>query len=1780
GGGGGGTPSAGGGAGGGGVFIAASTATLDGLIDADGDAGVSLGFEGGGGGAGGAVIVDADLVRGTGTVSARGGAGGAGASFGGGGGGGGRLWIRERAYEALGSTLTLRAAGGVFGAGASFGTSGLDGVLFLDPLHWTGAGVDALASNPANWSGGALPRGGQRLVFGASETAKAAIWNMSVVASSVAVLPQFSTSVVLASSLTVAGAFDMAGGTVTAAPGLVLRVEGALSQTGGRLNLSASTIAVAAAGGAVPVGFFDASAREFVVGGVVPATAAVSGALTVSSRVFVGAGAELALATGTLRLDGDGPFYGPGGVTASSGHWTTAGGSTRTWTKFNGHLGSLRVAALGPAGLTLSTAAGSSFSLTGGLTVDSAAVLRATAAALSLQGNWIVLGSYQGAGSTVTFTASAPTALSVLAGASFDHLSIDAASPLTVTLSTTVTVASTITVAGGTLDLAASTLSVRGHWRQTGGAIAGGTSLVVFDGAGAQTLALLPAHSFGAFISSSAGGLTLAGPLNATAQFDWRRGALNFAGRALSIGGDMLINGGAGLTFAGSTVTFSGVSTQTINFTSLDSVVVDNPNPVKLGFNSTWGNFTINPGRHFDGGIRTLNITGDLWNTAGAAYGSVSQQHSVTWTPPSSITVADGSVVNARLALAINKTAILQGGLIVEGAGNSFDPRQGSTVINAPGGSTITFRGSSDLSPSSGPNWFYAGDVANSWFVFEGTGGSRGAFISTNTLGSIHVALSTTTSIFQAPNLNLLGSLVVSTGIVRPFGARTITLGGDLLQSGGAIDFNSASTGTIRLVGSSSQTLSLLPGATLWNLVADGTGTVNAASFLRVRGDFTVNGGLFRAGSSSHSFQSDFLVGPGGLFDGQASTVTLDGAARGLVSQSVTFLGGGAFWGLNQAVSSVTFQTTTTAQYLVDTVPGSTIAVAAGATLRVGDFRMGAETGTPLRLRSTVPGLPWFLQVLSQSSVTLTAVSDSDASGGLLVPADDHRSVDMGGNTNWDFNPSLLVLLPGETFTPGLAPGKAGAPLVSTAGAPVTVTVIAVSSRFDQVTRATETVTLTTNDPATIAPAPRALLLGATTFTLTPRGAEPSPRATLVTATADFASGASTLTVLPDALARLQLILPGEASAPGTPTGKTGGASARVKDIPFAATVRAVDAYWNLISTVTDTAALSISAATSTLPAPQALAGGQRIFTGIVVHATGTFTLSATDLTQPGVQSATSAVFGVSPPSLTSPTVGGFVPSGARVATLGGGVSGFATDGSAVARVLVDLRDLDSGLHFDWDAQAFASAVPSYATSTLGSPLTRGTTWFRAAEDAAFADGHRFRLTAVADNPTGLSQVATSTFSFDRGMLGFGLKDGQGAAAVLPASFPGCEELVSTVTLTVGASGIGPGGALAVRVPEGWTLPSGVSAQYPPPLGYWHAASTSLAATLGSTVAVVAPAASGATALGPGWLLLSVSTGSPESYRAGERVVLTYRARPPFGPAGRGPQSFALLTRGDASGTLLPVSTAPVVTLGAGTTSFLTFLDPSPLSLTPLTASGTMQLLVADLCGNPKPGVSSGTVSLSLSVLGGGGAVRDASAQFFTPAGVATSAVTLVAGAASPAFSVRTATAAPAELVLRATATFAGGGFGAILVEAVRPVRLRASLPVFASVSVDTGTLTPGSTSAALSSADPAGASAQLRFSLAEPDLPWEVLVSSDGVGFSSPAFSAVGWGDAARPIVLGWDGLDRTSSPPVYPRAGRYKVRLSAGGGAAVNRTLEIVIPPTAGYAGRLGARGAGARV
>ena len=1784
--GGGGTPSADGGAGGGFLVVNATTAALDGYLEADGLPGVTFGVEGGGGGAGGSIFVRAQVLTGAGTVSARGGDGGTGASAGGGGGGGGRAWLQESGrFAVVHATLTVLTGGGAFGGIGTFGSVGNPGAAFVDPRHWTALGPDALASDGANWSAGLAPSGGERVVFGSSENLKGCVWDLGAVSvASVTVAASFSTSVVLTAPMNDSWEFVMAGGTFAAVFGQTLTIGGAVAQTGGRLDLNGAGLSLTASTRAISAAFYDARVSSLTIGGVAGATVTFSGLMEVGNAAQLSAASTLFLASGQLGFDGDATFTGAGSVNSSSVAAIAAVGvATQTWTVWPGAIGGLRSSNASAGGLNLSLASGTTFTLLGGVLVDTGAALSAPGALLRVGGDWASYGRTSLAGSTVAFKAVAGTQ-TIVAGASFDNLVVsDAGAKLT--LSTYVVVASSVGVLSGTLDLAASTVEVRGNWTEAPGAsVLGGTNVTIFDSPRAQTIYQLGGNSFGAFRSSSTNGVTISSTLATTAAFEWHAGALSFAGASLSVGGDMTFRGGSGLTIAGSTVTFVGSSTQTLKFPQLADFVAANTSAagVRLGGTILVASFRVRPGTVFDGQTFALSVDGPVWDTSFSTYLAANPSHTVLWSPASAITVGAGSVVNANLALNTGKTAVLLGDLNFTGAGNVFNPRAGTTIVNAPGGSTIAFRGSSDLIPVAGANWTYGGDVADSWLVFEGTGSARGAFVSSNTFGTVRVSLNTAADIFKTPSLNLLGRFIVEGGTVRPAAAVTLSVGGDVLQNGGVVDFATISTGTLRLVGPSTQTVRMLGGAhSLWHLDDLSTATVTAASDLTIRGHFVVEGGTFAAGAGNLGVQGRMFVSTGAFFDGQASTVTLNGAAGGVLSQTLSVYGAAAFNGLAANVQTATLLTSATAAVFTDAFAGGTLTAVPGVQLTAADVRLGAAAGANLTVSSLNPGAPWFLKATAVSSATAVTVSDNNASLGIPILANDGRSTDAGGDSNWDFSPLLLVLLPGETYTPGAAPGKTGAPSNETAGVPVAVTVRAVSSRYDPATAATGTVTLSGDDAFGAYGAAQSLVSGATTLSFTPFTAEPAPRATHVTASAFFGSGVSTAPVIPAGLSRLQLILPGEGPVPGSPSGRAGAPFPRVKGIAFTAQIRATDAYSNLIATATDSFAFTTSGATATLPAPASLAAGQAGVGGFVLYATGTFTLAATDLTQPAVQSGTSAVFAVAPPSLSSPTAAFYVPTGAAVATLGGLIAGTASDGSSVGRVRVDVLEVETGFHFDGSLQRFASLTPIFTTTTLASPLAPSTSWSNPVPDAALASGFHYAATARVDDPTGFLGAASSTFSIDRSALSFAARNGLGFAAIRPSTAAGCETQIATVTFTVGSAGIGAGGAIAPRAPAGWTPPLGVSSQRPPPAGFWNVTSTSLASTLGSTVAVVDPPSYGAQTLGPGWLLLSVATGSAAGYRPGENVVFTYTGLPPLSPAGRGPQTFAVWSQADAAGALAPIAAQPAMTLAAGATGYLAFADATPLSLGPLQPSPTVQLKIVDLCGNDAPGASSTTATLSLVVPLGGVYVPDASAQFYAAGGSTISVLTLSTGAAlSPGFTFATSTSGPALAYLQAVGSFTVVSTTGVFSTAMRAVRLTASSETFGGASVDAGVLTPGATTVTLSAAAPDAYAARLVFTLADPALTWSAVLSTDALNFASPVFRASGSGSASGPIALSWDGVDRVSSPARFAPAGHYRARLSAGGGAALNTALEIVVPPTAGYVGRLGAAGARAFV
>src|SRR5205814_9745812 len=130
------------------------------------------------------------------------------------------------------------------------------------------------------------------------------------------------------------------------------------------------------------------------------------------------------------------------------------------------------------------------------------------------------------------------------------------------------------------------------------------------------------------------------------------------------------------------------------------------------------------------------------------------------------------------------------------------------------------------------------------------------------------------------------------------------------------------------------------------------------------------------------------------------------------------------------------------------------------------------------------------------------------------------------------------------------------------------------------------------SDSTATLPANAGLISGTKTFGVTFRT---SGSQTLTAS--DFTDGTKTTNTSPSisvgsgVLVKLQLLVPGETAAPGTPTGKTGSPAPQIAGTAFSVTVNAVDNTWNVVST-NDNVAIASSDANATLPSGAQLAGG------------------------------------------------------------------------------------------------------------------------------------------------------------------------------------------------------------------------------------------------------------------------------------------------------------------------------------------------------------------------------------------------------------------------------------------------------------------------------------------------------------------------------------------------------------------------------------------------------------
>ncbi|WP_343533417.1 T9SS type A sorting domain-containing protein [Pedobacter sp.] len=216
----------------------------------------------------------------------------------------------------------------------------------------------------------------------------------------------------------------------------------------------------------------------------------------------------------------------------------------------------------------------------------------------------------------------------------------------------------------------------------------------------------------------------------------------------------------------------------------------------------------------------------------------------------------------------------------------------------------------------------------------------------------------------------------------------------------------------------------------------------------------------------------------------------------------------------------------------------------------------------------------------------------------------------------------LQILFPGETAVPNTASGKTGTPTAQNAGVPFNVTVNAVDANWNVVSTVTDEVAIANAlaaDAATsVLPANANLVSGTGTFSVTLRRSATNHQliASNITQPSILSNTSTSLTVNRGAFAKLLITLPGETYAPGTVTGKTGTSNPHPASGNLSVVVRAVDAYWNFVNTVTDVVLLTTTDPNGSFTTNNlALAAGTRTFTARLRTAANVHTITVNDVT-------------------------------------------------------------------------------------------------------------------------------------------------------------------------------------------------------------------------------------------------------------------------------------------------------------------------------------------------------------------------------------------------------------------------------------------------------------------------------------------------------------------------------------------------------------------------------------
>lgn len=739
-----------------------------------------------------------------------------------------------------------------------------------------------------------------------------------------------------------------------------------------------------------------------------------------------------------------------------------------------------------------------------------------------------------------------------------------------------------------------------------------------------------------------------------------------------------------------------------------------NWNPVSatntIAITSSDGAATLPGNAALVGGTQNFNIT---FNTAG---GQTATATSVSGPAVTAGTSASVTVANITLTPATGGGAIsadnfgtgswttLTGPVYEEAA--SGDVGVGTIILNAPSGFIFDVGGTAPtvlITRTAGGG----GDARN----INGAATGTSAAITSITTTTI------TFTVTSASNSGVTNSLTWQDIRVRPTAGAPLASGNLTISGTSTISGVTGSTnfGTLtEVAGAQTKLVVTLPGETFTSGSGNsGSVTAQTAGTSFNITSLTATDQYFNTVTSYSGTKTIAYAGPGGSptyttsvdFTLGASTTTLATTLKKAEATTITATDGGSY---GNASSSLTVNAGAFTKMQI-LVPGETAAPGT-ATGKTGTPSV-QTAGSGFTVTVNAVDANWNLVSSTNTvSVTTSDANDSNPLNAALVGGTKDFTVTLvtGGSSNittvnvsdgtktQDVSPSITVnagaftkmqlIVPGETAAPGTVTGKTGSPTDRTAGTGFTVTVNAVDAYWNLVS-STNTVNISTDDANDTHPSDAALVAGTKDFTITFKTAGSSTiTATNITDGTKTADTSPSITINAGAHAKMQILVPGETAAPGTASGKTGSPNTQTAGVLFNVTVNAVDANWNLVSSITDVVSLSSTDGSATLSGASALIGGTGT-RNVTFSTNGSFTVTVSDDDNVGITDDTSPSITVDPAgtgTLTAATGGSAISAdnaGGSYTTLTGPVYEMGNTLNITAGTLVLVPP--SGFEFD-----------------------------------------------------------------------------------------------------------------------------------------------------------------------------------------------------------------------------------------------------------------------------------------------------------------------------------------------------------------------------------------------------------------------------------------------------------------------------------------------------------------